>query len=148
MQIILKQKHESLGDVGEIAKVKDGYARNYLIPKGIAVEATPANMKFVDQEKKRLEALENKFRREAEALKEKLDSISVTAEVQVGEEDKVFGAVTTQTIAQLLEVKGFEIDRKKIVLHEPLKALGVYEVPIKLHPDVEAKIKVWVVKQG
>lgn len=148
MKVILKQKFESLGDVGEIVQVKDGYARNYLIPKGIALEASPQNLKIIEQEKKRLEAIENRIRREAEQLAEKLNTVSVTAEVQVGEEDRVFGAVTSQDIAELLAAKGFEIDRRKILLEEPLKALGVYEVPIKLHPEVEAKIKVWVVKQG
>ncbi len=148
MKVILKQKFETLGDVGEIVSVKDGYARNYLIPKGIALEASKQNLKIIEQEKKRLEAIENRIRREAEHLAEKLNTVSVTAEVQVGEEDRVFGAVTTQDIAELLKNKGFDIDRRKIQLDEPLKALGVYEVPIKLHADVEAKIKVWVVKQG
>ncbi len=148
MKVILKQKFETLGDVGEIVSVKDGYARNYLIPKGIALEASKQNLKIIEQEKKRLEAIENRIRREAEQLAEKLNTVSVTAEVQVGEEDRVFGAVTTQDIAELLKNKGFDIDRRKIQLDEPLKALGVYEVPIKLHADVEAKIKVWVVKQG
>lgn len=148
MKIILKQKHESLGDVGEIVNVKPGYARNFLIPKGIAVQASQQNMRFIELEKKKLEAAEMKLRNEAQEQKSKLDEISVTAEVQVGEEDKVFGAVTSQHIAELLQAKGFEIDRRKIVLHEPIKALGVYEVPVKLHPDVEARIKVWVVKQS
>ncbi len=148
MKVILKQKFESLGDVGEIVNVKDGYARNFLIPKGIALEANKRNLKIIEQEKKRLQAIENRIRREAEELANKLNSVSVTAEVQVGEEDRVFGAVTSQDIAELLKSKGFDIDRRKIVMDEPLKALGVYEVPIKLHPDVEAKVKVWVVKQG
>jgi len=148
MQVILKQNFETLGDVGEIVSVKDGYARNYLIPKDIAMAASPQNMKIIEQERKRLEAAEARIKKEAEQLKEKVESISVTAEVQVGEEDRVFGAVTSQNIAELLTAKGFDIDRRKIALDEPLKALGVYEVPIKLHPEVEAKIKVWVVKQG
>ncbi len=148
MKVILKQKYETLGDVGEIVNVKDGYARNFLIPKGIALEANKRNLKIIEQEKKRLQAIENRIRREAEELAKKLSSVSVTAEVQVGEEDRVFGAVTSQDIAELLKNKGFAIDRRKIMMEEPLKALGVYEVPIKLHPDVEAKIKVWVVKQG
>ncbi|MDQ7054574.1 MAG: 50S ribosomal protein L9 [candidate division KSB1 bacterium] len=148
MKVILKQKYETLGDVAEIVNVKDGYARNFLIPKGIALEANKRNLKIIEQEKKRLQAIENRIRREAEQLAEKLSSVSVTAEVQVGEEDRVFGAVTSQDIAELLKNKGFDIDRRKILMEEPLKALGVYEVPIKLHPDVEAKIKVWVVKQG
>ena len=148
MRVILKQKHESLGDVGEVVAVKSGYAFNYLIPNGIAMAATPKNLKVIEQEKNRLLAAASREKNTADVLKSKLDTISVTAEVQVGEEDRVFGAVTTQHITELLSAKNFKIDRRKILLDEPLKALGVYEVPIKLHPDVEATIKVWVVKQG
>ena len=148
MKVILKQNFESLGDVGEIVSVKDGYARNYLIPKGIAMAASPQNMRVIEQERKRLDAAEARIKKESEELKDKVESVSVTAEVQVGDEDRVFGAVTSQNIAELLTAKGFDIDRRKIILDEPLKALGVYEVPIRLHPEVEAKIKVWVVKQG
>lgn len=148
MKVILRQKHESLGDVGEVVAVKAGYASNYLIPRGIAMAATPKNLRVIEQEKERLLAAALREKKDAEDLKEKLDTISVTAEVQVGEEEKVFGAVTTQHIAELMADKGFEVDRRKIVLEEPIKALGVYEVPIKLHPDVVSTIKVWVVRQG
>lgn len=148
MKVILRQKHESLGDVGEVVAVKAGYASNYLIPNGIAMAATPKNLKVIEQEKKLLQVVAQREKKSAEELKEKLDTISVTAEVQVGEEEKVFGAVTSQNIAELLNEKGFEIDRRKINLDEPLKALGVYEVPVKLHPDVESMIKVWVVRQN
>ena len=148
MKVILRQKHETLGDVGEIVAVKAGFASNYLIPKGIAMAATPQNLKVIEQEKERLLAAAMREKKSAEELKAKLDTISVTAEVQVGEEEKVFGAVTTQHIAELLSEKGFDIDRRKIALEEPIKALGVYEVPIKLHPDVVSQIKVWVVRQG
>ncbi len=147
MKIILKKKHEDLGDIGEVVTVKDGYARNFLIPRGIAIPATKQNMRVIEFEKERLMAAEKRLIREAEELKAKLDTISVTAEVQVGEEDKVFGSVTSQHIAELVAAKGFDLDRRKIQLDEPIKALGVYEVPVKLHPEVEAKIKVWVVKQ-
>lgn len=146
MKVILKQKHENLGDVGEIVAVKSGFARNFLIPNGIAMAATSQNMRVIEQERKQLEAAADRERKSAEELAEKLNTISVTAEVQVGEEDRVFGAVTSQNIAELLLAKGFEIDRRRILLDEPLKSLGVYEIPIKLHSDVEAKIKVWVVK--
>ena len=148
MKVILMHKHESLGDVAEVVAVKAGYASNYLIPKGIAMAATPKNLRVIEQEKERLLAAALREKKDAEDLKEKLDTISVTAEVQVGEEEKVFGAVTTQHIAELMADKGFEVDRRKIVLEEPIKALGVYEVPIKLHPDVVSTIKVWVVRQG
>jgi large subunit ribosomal protein L9 len=147
MRIILRQEVENLGSMGDIVEVKDGYARNYLIPKGWAVPATKQTLRQFEEEKKRLLLKENKERRAAEALAEQLSKISITAHVAVGEEDKIFGAVTSQDVAQLLQEKGFDIDRRKIVLEEPIKALGIYEVSIKLHSDVVAKVKVWVVKE-
>ncbi len=147
MKIILKNDIEKLGKAGEIVETKRGYARNYLIPKGFAVEATSANMKIYEQERRAIERKMQQEIEEAQALADKLSGVSITATVQVGEDDKVFGAVTNQNIADLLVEKGFEIDRRKIVLDEPLKALGVFEVPIKLHSQVEAQIKVWVVRE-
>lgn len=147
MKIILKQDHDGLGKFGDIVDVKDGYARNFLIPREIAIHANDRNMRMLEQDRKRLEVKQSKEKRSAEDLAKTLEPVSLTATVTVGEEDKVFGAVTSQDIAELLKAKGFEIDRRKIVLDEPLKALGVYEVPIKLHSEVEAKVKVWVVKE-
>lgn len=147
MKIILRQDHENLGASGEIVEVKDGFARNYLIPRQIAMQATPQNMKVYEQLKQRDQIKQTKERKSAEELADKLKDVSITATVAVGEEDKVFGAVTSQNIADLLAAKGFELDRRKIQLDEPLKALGVYEIPIKLHPEVEANVKVWVVKE-
>jgi len=147
MKVILRQNHENLGESGEIVEVKDGFARNYLIPRQIAMQATPQNMKIYEQFKQRDRIKATKEKKTSEELAEKLEDVSITATVSVGEEDKVFGAVTSQNIADLLESKGFEIDRRKIQLDEPLKALGVYEIPIKLHPEVEASVKVWVVKE-
>ncbi|KAA3655582.1 MAG: 50S ribosomal protein L9 [Calditrichaeota bacterium] len=147
MKVILKKKHETLGDVGEIVNVKSGFARNFLIPNGVAMAATPGNLKIVEKEKKLYEIAEQRAVADAEQLKEKLEATSVTAELQVGEEEKVFGAITSHNIADLLADKGFEIDRRKILLDEPIKALGVYEVAVRLHADVDAKIKVWAVKQ-
>ncbi len=147
MKIILKNDIEKLGKAGEIVEAKRGYARNYLIPKGHAVEASSANMKIYEQERRAIERKTQQEIEEAQALAAKLSGVSITATVQVGEEDKVFGAVTNQNIADLLVEKGFEIDRRKIMLDEPLKALGVFEVPVKLHSQVEAQIKVWVVKE-
>jgi large subunit ribosomal protein L9 len=147
MKIILRQDHESLGKVGDIIEVKAGFARNYLIPRKLALQATPQNLQIFEHDKKTDEIKELKDKRAAEEAAVKLRSVSLTATVPVGEEDKVFGAVTSQNIAELLSAKGFDIDRRKIVLDEPLKALGVYEVPIKLYHEVEAKIKVWVVKE-
>ena len=146
MKIILKKDIEKLGKAGEIVDVKPGYARNYLIPNGSAIFATKGNLKTYEQERARESKQLEKEKGDAQVLADKLAQVSLTATVQVGEEDKVFGAVTSQEIAGLLNDQGFEIDRRKIVLDEPLKALGVYEVPIKIHPDVEALVKVWVVR--
>ncbi len=147
MKVILRQDFETLGDAGKVLTVKDGYARNFLIPRGIAYEASARALRMFEQDKLRLNARKNREKKLAEDLKAKLDGVSVTATVQVGEEDRVFGSVTTQDIADMLAAKGFEIDKRKIQLDEPIKALGFYEVPVKLHGEVQSIIKVWVVKQ-
>ena len=147
MKIVLRQDHDKLGKLGDVIEVKSGFARNYLIPKKIAFQATPQNLQVFENDRKRAQLRQLQDQREAQHLAEKLKDVSLTATVTVGEEDKVFGAVTSQNIADLLAAKGFEIDRRKIQLDEPLKALGVYEVAIRLHTDVETAIKVWVVKE-
>jgi large subunit ribosomal protein L9 len=147
MKIILRQMVEGLGEAGDILNVKDGFARNYLIPQKAAVEATAKNIRMLDEENKMNARREQKDKKQADILAEELEKISITATVAVGEEDRVFGSVTSQTIAELLHKKGYEIDKRKVVLDEPIKALGVYTVPIKLHSEVEAKIRVWVVKE-
>ncbi|RMF66130.1 MAG: 50S ribosomal protein L9 [Calditrichaeota bacterium] len=147
MKVILQKDYENLGKVGDVVEVKNGFARNYLIPKKFALQATPQNLKVIEQQRKHKEIQASKEKRAAEELAEKLSTVSLTATVAVGEEDKVFGAVTSHNIAELLKAQGYEIDRRKIQLDEPIKALGVYEVPIKLHSEVEAKIKIWVVKE-
>lgn len=147
MKIILKKDVQSLGKTGEIIQVKRGYARNYLIPLGMAVEATPSNLKSYHEESKLDVVRAEKGKKAALDLAAKISQVSLTAVVQVGEQDKVFGSITSQNIADLLKENGFDIDRKKIDLEEPLKALGVFDVPIKLHSDVEAKVKVWVVRE-
>jgi len=147
MKIILRQDFENLGKVGDIIQVKSGYARNYLIPKKIAYPAKPNYVKMLEEEKRQKQHRLQKEKRSAEELAKKLESISVTISVSVGEEDKMFGSVTTQDIGKALAEQGFEIDRRKIQLDEPIKELGIYSVPVKLHPEVEAKVKVWVVKE-
>jgi len=147
MKIILRQDYDPLGKTGDVVTVKDGYARNFLIPKRIAISATPKNMKILEEEQKTLQHRENKDRRRAETLAKEMEKVSLTATVPVGEEDRVFGSVTAQTVADLLKEKGYDIDRRKIQLEEPIKALGIYAVPLKLHTDVEAKIRVWVVRE-
>ncbi len=147
MKIILRQDMPNLGVAGEIVKVKPGYARNFLIPKGMALQATDANMRRYESEKKQLSWKIEQEKRKAEELAKLLENVSCTITVQVGEEDKLFGSVTSQNIAEALETQGHKIDKRKILLDEPIKSLGIYSVPIKLHSEVEAKVKVWVVKE-
>lgn len=147
MIVILRDTVENLGNRGDRINVARGYARNYLIPNKLAVEATPGNLRTFSEEDKLRSVRENKIQRQAERLAEKMKKVSVTAAAQVGEDDKLFGSVTSHDIEELLRAQGFEVDRKRILLEEPLKALGVYTVPIKLHKDVECSIKVWVVKK-
>lgn len=147
MEIILRQAVENLGKPGDVVKVKSGYARNYLLPHGLAYEATPGNLKRIQQERDRLEAAENERRGVAQGLAEKLEQVSLTFSARVGEEGKLFGSVTAADIAQQLEAQGFHFERRQIDLHEPIKALGVYRVPIRLHADVKPEVRVWVIKQ-
>ena len=147
MEVILRQAVDNLGHPGDIVTVSPGYARNYLIPRGIAYLATDGNKKRISQEKARLEAAESERRGTAEELAKKLEEVSITFAARVGEEGKLFGSVTTADIAQQLEAQGYHIEKRQIDLHEPIKALGVYRVPIRLHADVKPEIKVWVIKQ-
>ncbi|MCK4590561.1 MAG: 50S ribosomal protein L9 [Candidatus Latescibacteria bacterium] len=147
MEVILKEDFEKLGKAGETIRVADGYARNYLIPRGVALEATKSNWSVYQEQNKQNVMQETRLKRTAQNLARELGKISLTAAVSVGEEDKVFGAVTAQTITELLKAKDYDIDRRKIVLDEPIKALGVYSIEIRLHPEVETKVKLWVVKE-
>ena len=147
MEVILRQSVENLGAPGEIVSVSNGYARNYLLPRGIAYLATEGNKKRIAQEKARLEAAESNRRESAQELAKKLEEVSITFAARVGEEGKLFGSVTGADIAQQLEAQGFQIEKRQIDLHDPIKALGVYRVPVRLHADVKPEIKVWVIKQ-
>ena len=147
MKVILTEDVERLGESGDAVQVADGYARNYLFPRALALEATKSNLAIYEERQQQQKMVQNKAKRSAEAVAAELEKISCTAVVQVGEDDRVFGAATSQTIAELLARQGYDIDRRHILLEEPIKALGVYTVGIKLHADVEAKIKVWVVKE-
>jgi large subunit ribosomal protein L9 len=147
MEVILRQSVDSLGHPGDVVTVSPGYARNYLLPRGIAYAATEGNKKRIAQEKARLEAAESERRGAAEDVAKKLEEVSITFSARVGDEGKLFGSVTTADIAQQLEAQGFTIEKRQIDLHEPIKALGVYRVPIRLHADVRPEIKVWVIKQ-
>ena len=147
MEIILRQAVESLGHPGDVVTVKNGYARNYLLPRGFAFEATPGNLKRINAERSRLEAAENERRDGASDLAKKLEEVQLTFSARVGEEGKLFGSVTSSDIAEQLAAQGFNIEKRLIDLHEPIKALGVYRVPVKLHADVKPEIRVWVIKQ-
>jgi large subunit ribosomal protein L9 len=147
MEVILRQAVENLGKPGDVVKVKNGYARNYLLPHNLAYEATPGNLKRIQQERDRLEAAENQRRGAAQEIATKLEQVSLTFSARVGEEGKLFGSVTASDIAQQLAQQGYEIEKRQIDLHEPIKSLGVYRVPVRLHADVKPEIRVWVIKQ-
>jgi large subunit ribosomal protein L9 len=148
MDVILRQAVEKLGQPGDVVKVSPGFARNYLLPRGIAYEATPGNLKRIEQEKARLQAAENERRGGAQEIATRLEAVSLTFSARVGEEGKLFGSVTASDITEQLHAQGFDtIEKRQIDLHEPIKALGVYRVPVRLHADVKPEIKVWVIKQ-
>ena len=147
MEVILRQAVDNLGHPGDIVEVSSGYARNFLLPRGVAFEATPGNKKRIAQEKERLEAAENARRASAQTIADRLAEVSLTFSAKVGEEGKLFGSVTATDIAHQLEAQGFtEVEKRMIDLHEPIKALGVYKIAIRLHADVKPEIKVWVIK--
>jgi|SRR3990172_4630503 len=147
MKVILRKNFESLGQIGDIVEVKTGYAINFLIPRKIAYTAIDGNIKALEEEKKNLTRKTEQELHAAESISTELEKVSVTIPVQVGEEDKIFGSVTTQMISDALVEKGFEIDKRKIEIEEQIKTLGIYSVNIKLHTNVNAKIKVWVVRE-
>ncbi len=147
MEIILTQNVETLGAMGETVRVSPGYARNYLFPQGLAVRATPANVRKMEETSRLNETREARVRAELAKVAEKLRDAAVTAQVNVGDDDKVFGAVTSQIIADLLSEKGYEFTRRDIMLEEPLKALGQYDVEVKLGHGITGSVKVWVVRE-
>jgi large subunit ribosomal protein L9 len=146
MEVILRQAVEKLGHPGDIVNVSNGYARNYLLPRGVAYLATEGNKRRIAQERQRLEAAEEARRANAREMASKLEQVSLTFSARVGEEGKLFGSVTSGDIAQQLAAQGFAIEKRHVELHEPIKALGVYRVPVRLHADVHPEIKVWVIK--
>ncbi|MCY4603970.1 MAG: 50S ribosomal protein L9 [Gemmatimonadetes bacterium] len=147
MKVILLKDIETLGSAGEVVEVKNGYGRNFLIPRNEALVASAANMAQFESRRKQQETLAERDRRAAEALAKKLETESITAQVKVGEEDRLFGSVTSQNVAELLDEKGYEIDRRAIHLEDPIRELGVYNIEVRLHPEVTAAVKLWVVKE-
>ena len=144
MKIILRQDVDELGLEGDIIHVANGYGRNYLIPKGIALEATPQNKKALELQRKKIEVRRVKAREEAENLKLKIEGLVITLSQKAGEEGKLYGSVTSMDIASSLEKQGIVIDRRKILLEKPIKTIGEFEVPVKIYPEVIAAIKVVV----
>ena len=144
MKVILEQDFESLGFEGDTVEVARGYARNYLIPKGIAAEATKANLKALELRKDKIMAKRMRDKEEAERIKEKIAQVAITLKQKAGSEGKLYGSVTTRDIAQELEKEGIVVDRRKISLDEPIKSLGEFDVPLKLYPEVQASIRVVV----
>lgn len=147
MKVILRKNYEGLGEIGKVVDVRDGYARNFLIPQKVAYPYAPGYLKMMENEKRAYEARVNREIHDAKVFAEKLNAVELTIEVQAGEEDKLFGSVTSQMIAEKLAEKGIEVDRRRIELAEPIKTLGSYKVPIKLHQQVSAEVGVQVVKQ-
>jgi len=147
MNVILTEAVAHRGSAGDMLKVRDGYARNYLIPKGMAIVATTENIKQLEHQKRQIQAKQNKLKKESEGIARHIESISCTIARAAGEEDKLFGSVTSADIYTSLKNEGIDIDKKKILLDEPLKSLGIFTVPIKIQSDVTANLKVWVVKE-
>ncbi|HTT64612.1 MAG TPA: 50S ribosomal protein L9 [Bryobacteraceae bacterium] len=147
MEVILREDIERLGNRGQVVKVADGYARNFLLPKRLAVAATEANRKIVEQERQAHLRREAKQKTEAEDLSKLLAGVTVTIVQKAGENDQLFGSVTSKDVADALAQKNFTIDRKKVHLEEPIKQLGEFKVPVRLHKDVTAEVTVQVVKE-
>jgi large subunit ribosomal protein L9 len=147
MEVILKENVAGLGAAGSKVKVKDGYARNFLFLRNLAVGVTPHNMKMLEQEQKIKAQKAEHHKKEAEQLKTKICQLSITIPVLVQEKEKLYGSITSLEIHKALQDEGVEIDKTVIALDEPIKALGIYEIPIKLHPEVVATLKVWIVKK-
>src|ERR1044072_5737453 len=141
MEVILSQDVKSIGKTGEVIKVKDGFARNYLLPNKLAYLATPSNLKRIELQEKQRNAQSQQMRQEAEALAEKLNKVSCTVNVEVNDRDKLYGSVVDADIVRALEVEGFSIDKRNVLIEQPIEELGIFEVGVKLHPDVIAKVR-------
>jgi len=148
MEIILREHVEHLGKRGEIVKVSDGYARNYLLPRKLALPVTEGNKKHVERERKIMDTRESEEKGQAEGLGTRLTALDIVIARRVGDTQQLYGSVTAADIAELLKAKGFEVDRRKLILPEAIKAVGEYNVPLKLHREVTVTLKVRVVKEG
>ena len=147
MEVILREDIEKLGNRGQVVKVAPGYARNFLLPKRLAVAATESNKKIVEQERQAHLRKEAKLQSEAQDLAKLVNGVSVSISQKAGENDQLFGSVTSKDVADALAGKGFNIDRRKVQLDEPIKQLGEYKVPVRLHKEVTAEVTVVVTKE-
>jgi len=148
MRVILREDIPELGQAGDTVEVKAGYGRNYLFPRNLAIPATKANLRAIDEVRKQKQIRERKRRREAELVKEKIEKLSLSVEVMVGEENKLYGSVTNSDIAELLQKEGIIIDKRAIELESPIKVLSVYTVPVRVDKDVTAQLRLWVIKKS
>ena len=148
MELMLREDVEKLGKRGDLVKVAEGYGRNYLLPRGLAVPVTEANKALIARERKKHEAQVSKEKAESEVLAERIGSLRFIAPRKVGEHDVLYGSVTSGDVAEFLKAKGVEIDKRKVLLDEPVKKLGEHDVRIKLHPEVTATLKLLVSKEG
>jgi large subunit ribosomal protein L9 len=146
MRVILRKEVANLGDAGDIVKVKPGYGRNFLIPRGLAIPATEGSVRQVDHQKKVADAIRRKNLSGAKELKDKLEGTAVSIRRETGEDDRLFGAVTNRDVADALQAEGIEVDRRAIVLDEPIKSIGLFTVPVRLHRDVTANVRVYVIR--
>lgn len=148
MEVILREHVDHLGRRGDIVKVADGYARNYLLPRKLALPATEGNRKHVERERRIVEVRESQERAQAEALAARMTSVDITITRRVGETEQLYGSVTASDIAEELKTKGFEVDRRRLILPEPIKVIGEHQVPLKLHREVTVSLRVHVVREG
>ncbi|MBI5266567.1 MAG: 50S ribosomal protein L9 [candidate division Zixibacteria bacterium] len=148
MKVILREDVHNVGNAGQTVEVKPGYGRNFLIPRNLAIPATSGNLKAIGEIEKQKDVRARKRRKGAEIVRTKIEKLSLSREALVGEEDKMFGSVTAADIAEMLEKEGVLVDKRAIELEEPIKALGVYTVPVKCDKDVVANLRLWVIKKS
>jgi large subunit ribosomal protein L9 len=148
MEVILREHVDNLGRRGDLVKVADGYARNYLLPRKLALLATDGNKKQIERERAKFEVKELEEQKVAQAVADRMASVEIEIARRVGETEALYGSVTSSDIAEALAAKGFDLDRRKLQLHEPIKKIGAYDVPVKLHRDVTVQLKVRVVPEG
>lgn len=147
MKVILKDDVKNLGSMGQVVDVADGFARNYLVPRGLAVEANTKNIKSLEHEKKVIQEKAKKIKSQVQDISEKISSMTIVIKAKVGEEGKLFGSVTSMDIAEQLKNEGIEIDKKKISLEEPIKRIGSYSVNIRMHPEITTQVNIQVVEE-